>query len=211
MRKRHRKIAFTLVELLITSAIIMLLAVIAIPSYNKYNRTRDLQSKAEEVKALLENAVTLSKNNEQTPIKYFITVNSPDIEMRKDRSTGSVIKKVTLTSGQSIVSLMTCDNCFTGSSVSPTQGNYLIIPYQSYTNVNAPEKRSYCLWQTVGTAGACNDIRSTVNKTITVVVIQDNVSGKTAIITINMTGVPPLTGAEYMKEYLPVVVTIAYD
>ena len=190
----------------------MLLAVIAIPSYNKYNRTRDLQSKAEEVKALLENAITLSKNNEQTPIKYFITITGQDIEMRSTSSTGNVIKKVTLTSGQSITSRMACANCFTGSSISLTQGDYLIIPYQSFSNTNAPEKRSYCLWQVVDTSGVCNDIRSAVaSKTITVAVIRDDVSSKTATITMNMTGVPGLIGAEYMKEYLPVVVTIAYN
>lgn len=215
-RQKNRKIAFTLIELLITSAIIMLLAVIAIPSYSKYNRTKDLQSKAEETKALLENALTLSKNNEQTPVQYFITITGSEIEMRKDGSTGdNIIKKVTLTSGQSIASSMTCDDCFTDNSSNKTGGNYLIIPYQAYTVVDAPEKRSYCLWQinsNLDAGGACNDIRHTVaDKTITVAVIQDAVSSKTATITMNMVGIPLLWDSEYVKEYLPVVVKIAYD
>lgn len=214
-KPKNHKSAFTLIELIVTAAIIVLLAVIAIPSYSKYNRTKDLQSKAEEVKALLENAVTLSKNNEQAPVRYFITISESDIEMRKNSDNGTIDKKVTLTSGQSVTSSMKCSNCFIGSTINLSQGDYLIIPYQAYTIVNVPEKRSYCLWQTnpdLSAGGACNGILTEVdNKTITVATIKDNFSGKTATITMDMIGIPSMTGAVYMKEYLPVVVRITYD
>lgn len=57
--------AFTLIELLIVIAIILLMATAAIPAYQNYGAKQEVTMKAEEIKALIDRAEAYSKNPAQ--------------------------------------------------------------------------------------------------------------------------------------------------
>lgn len=69
------KKAFTLIELLIVIAIMVLMVAFAVPQFQKYGKRSALSSKAEEFKLLIENAYQYSKNPELGYKGMVITLN----------------------------------------------------------------------------------------------------------------------------------------
>lgn len=54
--------AFTLIELLVTISIILLMAVLSVPAFNRYAADNEVDSKAEEIKSLLERSYSSGTN-----------------------------------------------------------------------------------------------------------------------------------------------------
>jgi len=208
MTKNHKS-AFTLVELLITATIVVLLALVALPSFGKYNRSKNLKDKAEEVKDLLENTVTVARDNEDYIATRYITYDSSSnalLVRQSSTPSGNIIKTVNLGTDLSA-------SDYLSSTDLSGHGDYIAVPYKNISDTSsAPEKRSFCLYYT--SVSKCNLIDYTAtDKSITVLTISDSVINKSATIKMEMVGVPLIdaSAGEYLKNYLPVKVTITYE
>ena len=65
---------FTLVELLVTMTIIVIMAVIAIPNFNKHQRLIELQNKSDEVNAGLDEMHVKAMNPEKGTTRYYANI-----------------------------------------------------------------------------------------------------------------------------------------
>lgn len=72
---------FTLIELLVTATIITIMAVIAIPTYSKYEKENNFQSTAAQMESEIEKVYVLAQNPEQNQDSYYIEVNSDSIDL----------------------------------------------------------------------------------------------------------------------------------
>ena len=72
--------AYTLLELTIVIIIMALVAVLAIPASARYGNSQAYDQKAAEVKELMNQAYTLSRNPEKDVLTYSIAVNSGGTE-----------------------------------------------------------------------------------------------------------------------------------
>ncbi|MCX6811995.1 MAG: prepilin-type N-terminal cleavage/methylation domain-containing protein, partial [Candidatus Berkelbacteria bacterium] len=97
-----RKRGFTLIELLIVIAIILIMVVLAVPSFNQYSANNDIASKAEEIQSMLEKAYSLSQSPPTgvSSIYFYITNSSKIVCIStsdtNENCTSGVIDSITL-------------------------------------------------------------------------------------------------------------------
>ncbi|MDP2337871.1 MAG: type II secretion system protein [Bacteroidota bacterium] len=80
---------FTLIELLVTVSIIVLMALIGIPTFSKYGDEMAYKQKAVEIKALIEELNVLSNNPEKGIIQYRIRIPDTSTISLEKSSNGS--------------------------------------------------------------------------------------------------------------------------
>lgn len=92
--------AFTLIELMVTAAIIVLMSVVAIPAFSGYGTKNTFKLQVAEIQSLINQASIMARNPEQGVARYLIKVNdvSPkDVSLYKtSESSGNLIKKIAL-------------------------------------------------------------------------------------------------------------------
>lgn len=76
------KKGFTLIELIIVIAIILLMAVVSIPAYQNYGAKSELSLKADEIKALIDRAEAYSRNPQQGNNCAQVTFTSDKIRIQ---------------------------------------------------------------------------------------------------------------------------------
>lgn len=100
--KLKSKNAFTLIELVVTMAIIVMMAVIALPAFLRYEEKAEYISKVDEVKEAIFQAGVSAQNAEQNVTKIIVKAevidNQPDelTVYKNAESDGNIIKKVTI-------------------------------------------------------------------------------------------------------------------
>ena len=98
----HKK-AFTLIELMVTAAIIVVMAVVAIPAFSSYGAKNAFKLQATEIQSLMNQASIMAKNPEQGVTRYFIKINSSDTSLYKtNENSGNLIKKIVVPSTYTI-------------------------------------------------------------------------------------------------------------
>ncbi|MFA4996187.1 MAG: prepilin-type N-terminal cleavage/methylation domain-containing protein [Patescibacteria group bacterium] len=110
----HKK-AFTLIELMVTAAIIVVMAVVAIPAFNSYGDKNTFKLQVTEIQSLINQTNVMARNPEQGVTRYFIKVNSSDISLYKtSESSGNLIKKIAVPDTYSFTSVssayLVCDS-----------------------------------------------------------------------------------------------------
>lgn len=101
-RKRYL-IGFTLIELLVTMTIIVLMAVVAIPNFNKHQVFVELQNKSDEVKAGIEGMQVKALNAEQGKTRYYAQIyTTGKVEYGSVGTDGGVYKAIDLITGQAL-------------------------------------------------------------------------------------------------------------
>lgn len=97
---------FTLIELLITMTIIVMMALVAIPSFNKHQALIELQNKTDEIKADIDEMQIKALNSGQGVTRYYAKLTtgaSGKVEYGSfGGTTATVYKTVSLTSGQTL-------------------------------------------------------------------------------------------------------------
>ena len=97
--------AFTLIELLITMTIIVLMAVVAIPNFSKYQARIDLQNKSDEIKAGIDGMQMKALNAEQGKTRYYAQITTGaggKVEYGSVGTGGGIYKTVSLTSDHTL-------------------------------------------------------------------------------------------------------------
>jgi len=97
-------IGFTLVELLVTMTIIVMMALVTIPSFNKHQALIELQNKTDEIKADIDEMQIKTMNAGQGVTRYYVKVTaatSGKVEFYNN-SSNSPYKTVNLTSSQTL-------------------------------------------------------------------------------------------------------------
>lgn len=99
-----KKKAFTIIELLISVAIIIAMVSIAVPMFSKMGNRNSVDLKDEEVLSLINQAYLLSKSPEKDATKYIVDANSINslVLYRDTIESENLIRKVTLLDGQSM-------------------------------------------------------------------------------------------------------------
>jgi len=127
--KKTKFAAFTLIELLITVAIILLMAVLSVPAFNQYAANNEVSSKAEEIKSLLEKAFSSGMTPPQGANKIRIWVNP-------DNPSGTNRKVVIQAANSSVFAYVAYD-----PSIFSFPEEYVILP--DYLFLTSPDK-IYC-------------------------------------------------------------------
>lgn len=96
--------AFTLIELLVTMTIIVLMAVVAIPSFGKHQALIELQNKADEIKAGLDGMHLKAMNPEQGVTRYYANMDASTdkVDYGSIGTNNTIYKTINLTSDQTL-------------------------------------------------------------------------------------------------------------
>lgn len=101
----HKK-AFTLIELMVTAAIIVMMATVAIPAFSKYGAKNTFKLQVTEIQSLINQASIMARNPEQGVTRYFIKVNSSDVSLYKtNESSSNLVKKIAVPDTYSFTSV----------------------------------------------------------------------------------------------------------
>ncbi|MEK7096354.1 MAG: prepilin-type N-terminal cleavage/methylation domain-containing protein [Patescibacteria group bacterium] len=84
--------AFTLIEILITIAIIGMLTAVALPNLSGYKREVDYKNNIAEIESMITSISSMSKNYEQGVLKYKMKVEAEKISLIKDYGSGNEVE-----------------------------------------------------------------------------------------------------------------------
>lgn len=112
---RHK--AFSLIELLVVCAIIIMMTILIIPTFSKYGGKSEFNLRTIEIKSLIEQMNNMAKNPEQGVTRYYIKIStSPANKVglyknNDDTVIGNLIKEIILPSGYSLAAAnyLVCD------------------------------------------------------------------------------------------------------
>lgn len=92
---------FTLTELLVTMAIVLIMSAVAIPAFNKYGNRSQFHQKGDEVAALMNQAFVSMQSPEKGVDRYVLQFSSDSVGLYQDDSIPSkLVKTVNLSSDE---------------------------------------------------------------------------------------------------------------
>lgn len=143
---KFAKNGFTLIELLIVIAIILLMAVAAVPAYQNYGAKSELSLKADEIKALIDRAEAYSKNpaQNQNCAQVSFSIDSIKIQFGNFDVNDSSATGCTIDSSRSTISSRDIVYISAPLSYDPSPSvSYFYSYYPSSSKFIAPGGASY--------------------------------------------------------------------